>query len=192
MFKSPVVPPLETIYEESGSFVSSTLDSFHQRSNFQSPVSPYPQTINGLISARSIPTVDSQRQRVHEHLHKRPPIEVRFRDGSKKFIQPSQTNPVTTTLIKNRRNLFPTSSSSSSSVSNNDHQQFNSKPTNVNNSKPTIILTIITANDLDRAGITPSVASSADDSECSFLGKSISSSSIETTLTMRDPSESKF
>ena len=154
--KSRRIPPLETIYEESGSYVSSVLSL--QPASVNSP------TINGLISARSIPTVDTQRQRVHPPSSK-PPIEVRFRDGSKRFIQSSSL------LLNNGRSVFR-----SSPVPENVLVQ----------AKAPLVFTIITAEDLERAGVTPSVCSSPDDFDRSYLSQSRSTSSVETLRNLSD------
>ncbi|CAF1689096.1 unnamed protein product, partial [Adineta ricciae] len=66
MLKTSVTAPLETIYEESGSFVASTGNSQNQVLTNE--------TINGLISARSIPPVNFHRQRACDNVVK-PPIE---------------------------------------------------------------------------------------------------------------------
>ena len=102
VLKGQTASPLETIYEESGSFLASF--DHNQTINKE-------ETINGLISARTIPSVAIQRQRANEQESK-PPIEVRFRDGSKRYIHPSTT----ATMIINRRNLLDSSNENLSST----------------------------------------------------------------------------
>ena len=137
-------PPLATIYEESGSFIASIVtneeDSYEQK------------TDNGLISARSIPSVDRQRQRTYTYRRK-PPIEVRFRDGSKRYIHPSTTAK----MLINRRNLLD---SSEGHFSPKKHVRFQDRPSWQLRARPRV-LTIITADDLRQAGITPTSSSSA-------------------------------
>jgi len=142
MLTTRTLTSLETIYEESASFVGSTISSPHNYID---------ETINGLISARTIPSVDIERQRAYEN-HRKPPIEVQFRDGSKRYIHPSTT----TSMIINRRNLLDSS-----------HKNLSSKKivSNINfhRKKPPLVLTIITAEDLRQAGITSNASSSSSD-----------------------------
>ena len=84
LLKTQTQTPLETIYEESGSFIASTHDIQNQQNDHE-------QTngiVDGHISSRSITPVHIQRQRENEKLPK-PPVEVRFRDGSKRYIHSS-------------------------------------------------------------------------------------------------------
>jgi hypothetical protein len=52
--------------------------------------------------------------------------------------------------------------------------------------KSKILLTIITAEDLSQAGITPSSISSPDESDALALVKSLSNSSLDTLKTVKD------
>lgn len=81
---------LETIYEEPSNWNGSG-----------NPVPPpvIQQThtdaiVTGLISARSLPPVNAQRQQQQQPVESqaKPPIEVRFRDGSKRFIHSDNEN----------------------------------------------------------------------------------------------------
>ena len=174
--KSRRIPPLETIYEESGSYASSIL------ARQQVLNSPYhSQTINGLISARSIATVDVHRQRVHPSTTK-PPIEVRFRDGSKRFIQSSSL------VLHNGRSLFHSSPQHRLSPEK-PIVQANGHPSPAHPLKTPLVFTIITADDLERAGATPSICSSPDDFDRSYLSQSFSASSVETMRNLKDISE---
>jgi len=150
MSKPRSLTPLETIYEESGSFNVSTSSSQHTYKD---------ETINGLISARSIPSVNIERQRALEN-HTKPPIEVRFRDGSIRYIHPSSTKP----MIKNRRNLLDSSHNnlSSKKISNLNSQEIIQKNFR---KKPPLVLTIITIEDLRQAGVMSTVYSSSDESD---------------------------
>ena len=140
LLKNKTVPPLETIYEESGSLNSSNID-LTERSKFTAPILPIIQKkFTGLISSRSIPSVDSQRQRTDEITQKFP-VEVQYRDGSKCFIPPSN-------CPKNSYEKIRTS-------------------------KPPLVIDIITINDLNRAGITPSISSSPSESELSRSSSSL-------------------
>jgi hypothetical protein len=192
----PVIPPnihLETIYEESGSSLSSSIvDDVHYRSRNrqQSSTNSTKQAIHGLISARSIPSVDvHRRRRANENEHEeKPPIEVRYRDGSKRYIHPS-----TTPMIINRRKSFHSSrhDSSSTSKTNTKHRPiFNTLPKKKKNlpKNSEIILTIITAADLTQADITPPSTSSPDESDTLLLSKSLSNSSMDTIKTVQDTS----
>lgn len=179
--KSRRIPPLETIYEESGSYASSILP---RQQVLNSPY--HSQAINGLISARSIATVDIHRQRVHPST-KKPPIEVRFRDGSKRFIQSSSL------VLNNGRSLFH------SSPLPQQHQLSSEKPIVQSNGHPSpahplktpLVFTIITADDLERAGATPSICSSPDEFDRSYLTQSFSVSSVETMRSLKDTSHGK-
>jgi len=166
VLKTQPNPPLETIYEESGSFVASTVNIQHQPNNNAHPTG----TINGLISARSIPSVDFQRQRGNVK-QQRPPIEVRFRDGSKRYIHPSSE----AAMIMNRRKLLNSSQNnlSSKTMPNSSYQQiFNS---NLNQPRHPVVITIITADDLQQAGVTPTYSSSPDESVRSMSTSTLSS-----------------
>jgi hypothetical protein len=172
VLKTQPPAPLETIYEESGSFIASTVDISQEFNN---------ETINGLISARAIPSVDLQRQRAHEN-DKKPPIEVRFRDGSKRYIHPSTT----TTMITNRRNLLNSSEENLSSkkpFNTNSRQIF---PSNLNKNKFPLVLTIITADDLNQAGITPTISSSPSESDRSTSIRSQTNSPMEKRKIIED------
>jgi hypothetical protein len=151
VLKAQTTSPLETIYEESGSFIASTENSqpdYHI------------ETTNGLISARAIPTVNIQRQRAND----RPPIEVRFRDGSKRYIHPSTT----ATMIINRRNLLNSSGENlSSNYRSIIRSNFNKRT--FQQSKPPLVLTIITEDDMKQAGITPPRSSSTSGSDISTI-----------------------
>jgi len=157
MSKPRSLTPLETIYEESGSFNVSISSSQHTYTD---------ETINGLISARSIPSVHIQRQRALENQPK-PPIEVRFRDGSIQYIHPSSRKP----MIINRRDLLDSSHNnlSSKKISNSNSQRiiqsnFNKKDFQT---KPPLVFTIITVEDLRQAGIRSAIYSSSDESDLS-------------------------
>ena len=151
--------PLATIYEESGSFIATF--SNHQQGDQES------RSDFGLISSRSIPTVDRQRQRIYSYRRK-PPIEVRFRDGSKRFIHPSTTAK----MLLNRRNLLD--SSQGKTVHFQHRPIFHSKfQSSTIRSKPLpLVITIITADDLQQAGITPTSSSSASSSDISSIAQS--------------------
>jgi hypothetical protein len=146
MSKPRSLTPLETIYEESGSFNISTSSSQHTYTD---------ETINGLISARSIPSVNIERKRALEN-HTKPPIEVRFRDGSIRYIHPSSTK----SMITNRRDLLDSSHNnlSSKKISNLNSQKIIQK-------KPPLVFTIITIEDLRQAGVMSAVYSSSDESD---------------------------
>jgi hypothetical protein len=172
VLKTHTVPPLETIYEESGSFISAT-GNFQQRSRRHRSMNvPVRQTINGLISARSIPTVDIQRQRIIHECQSKPPIEVRYRDGSKRYIHPSNT-----TIETSRRGSINSSHddlSANSSCQHTVHSNTNDKSSTANTP---LVFTVITAHDLDRAGITPIISSSPEESEKSITSQSQSNKS---------------
>jgi hypothetical protein len=192
----PVIPPppppphLETIYEESGSSLSSSIvDIHHQSRNRQtSSTQSTNQTIHGLISARSIPSVDvHRRRRTNEHQLK-PPIEVRYRDGTKRFIPPSLT---TIPMIVNRRKYAHSSrhdSSLSTKLNTKYRQIFNTTPIEKKKllKQSEIMLTIITAEDLSQAGVSPPSTSSPDESDTFALMKSQSNSSLDTFKTVKD------
>ena len=151
VLKAQTTSPLETIYEESGSFIASTENS---QPDYRV------ENTNGLISARVIPTVNIQRQRAND----KPPIEVRFRDGSKRYIHPSTT----ATMIINRRNLL-NSSGENSSTNYRSFFRSNFNKRTFQQSKPPLVLTIITEDDMKQAGITPSISSSASGSDISTI-----------------------
>lgn len=124
-----LIPSLETIVEESPSFVSSAVSIKEYRK--YSLIDNF--FVDGLISARSIPTVDVERRRL-KPVTRKPPIEVRFLDGSKRFIPPAK-----------KENRVP------------------------------VVVTIITAEDLDRLGFSPSESdSSRSNSRCENLSSSSS------------------
>ncbi|CAF1149198.1 unnamed protein product [Adineta steineri] len=190
----PAIPPppihLETIYEESGSSLTSSVVDIHHQSRNHQKLSIYNsnQTTHGLISARSIPSVDVHRRRRTSEYQQKPPIEVRYRDGSKRYIQPLLP---TTPMIMNRRKYSHSSRhDSSSSIKNNIkyRQIFNITPKKKKKlpEQSKIILTIITAEDLSQAGITPPSTSSPDESETLTLTKSQSNSSLDTLKTVKD------
>lgn len=197
----PAIPPLssvhlETIYEESGSSLSSSIvDLQHQLYNHQQSAAAAGSTnptIQGLISARSIPSVDVQRRnRFNDHQQKLP-IEVRYRDGTKRYIHPSLT---TTPIIMNRRKHFhssrhDSSSSSTTKINSKYRQIFNTTPKKRKKlpKKSEIMLTIITAEDLSQAGVTPTSTSSPDESDTLAFTKSPSNSSLDTINTVKDTS----
>ncbi len=197
----PVIPPppppppphihLETIYEESGSSLSSSnLDIHHQSHNHPKP-SKYTtnQTIQGLISARSIPSVDVHRRRRPTEYRQKPPIEVRYRNGTKHYIHPSLN---ATPMIINRRkhghsSRHDPSLLSATKINPKYRQILNTTPKKKKklSKKPEILITIITAEDLSQAGVTPTLISSPDESEASTLIKSPSNSSLDTIKTVK-------
>jgi hypothetical protein len=192
----PAIPPLppvhlETIYEESGSSLSSSIvDAHHQSYNRQkSSIDGTNQTIHGLISARSIPSVDVHRRRQANENQKKLPIEVRYRDGTKRYIHPLLT---TTPMVVNRRKYSHSSrhdsASSTTKINSKYRQIFNTTPKKKKKSskKPEIILTVITAEDLSQAGITPPSTSSPDESDTLALTKSNSNSSLDTIKRVND------
>ena len=186
VLKTAVVPPLETIYEESGSFSASNVDT--QRRLFSQPVlSNVKQTVSGLISARSVPTVDAQRQRAQAH-PARPPIEVRFRDGSKRLIYSS------TTKTRSKLHYTGRDDAPAKHVLNGKHRPgFTTASTGKPlPSKPTFMLTIITAADLDRARITPTMSSSSSSSPDECESSLVSNSSMGTLKTIQEISESQW
>jgi hypothetical protein len=173
VLKTQPVAPLETIYEESGSFITTPIQIQYQASNYN-----HNETINGLISARSIPSVDVERQRAIEHQQK-PPIEVRYRDGSTHYIHSSKTG----TMTRNRRKPFGPSSKNLS-LNKKYRQIFNSNEQNTQSTRLPSSLTIITVNDLTQAGVSPSILSSPDESVISTSTKS--SSSLEIVIDNRE------
>lgn len=192
----PLAPPaaihLETIYEESDySFSSSTVNIHPKSRSIRQKFSPSQRT-DGLISARSIPSVD-----LHHHRRRRyrrittdpkPPIEVRFRDGSTRFIQPTSTNsPINRSGIQTKKKY---SHSNNSKFNEKYRQVFSSLPnsTNITTKKSSIVLTIITEDDFRQAGISPPLTSSPDESETVTISKSHSNSSIDTLHTTNDTS----
>jgi len=192
----PVIPPLppihlETIYEESGSSLSSSIvDAHHQSHNLQqSTIYGTNPTIYGLISARSIPSVDVHRRRQANEDQKKLPIEVRYLDGTKRYIHPLLT---TTPMVVNRRKYSHSSrhdsASSTTKINSKYRQIFNTTPKKKKKSskKPEIILTVITAEDLSQAGITPPSTSSPDESDTLALTKSNSNSSLDTIKRVND------
>jgi len=191
----PVIPPsppihLETIYEESGSSLSSSIDDAHQQSHNRQKSSTYStnQTTHGLISARSIPSVDVHRRKETNEYQQKLPIEVRYRDGTKRYIHPSST---TAPMVINRRKYSHSShhdSSLSTKINTKYRQIFNTTPKRKRklSKKPAIVLTIITAEDLSQAGITPPSTSSPDESDTLTLTKSPSNSSLDTMTTVKD------
>lgn len=193
----PVIPPapsiqLETIYEESGGSLSSSINEMQYKIDNRDQSSIYwsNQTFHGLISARSIPTVDVHRRQKAYGCQPKPPIEVRFRDGTKRFIQPSLTT--TSTMLKRRKNSRSSNQDSSSRI------KINSKSRQISNTppkkkqqlpkNPEIVLTIITAEELTQSGITPPSTSSIDESDTLAIVKSQSNSSIDTIKTVTDVS----
>lgn len=186
VLKAQAIPPLETIYEESGSFISSSADTEH-RVNRDGHIN---ETIRGLISARSIPSVNFQRQRINEHQLK-PPIEVRFRDGSKRYIHQSSSSKATAaTMIMNRRKILDSSQNNLSSTiqANSNYKQIfsNKIPRRTFQTKVPLVITIITAEDLNQAGITPTISSSSDDSEIQALASTQSKPLIDHMKIMKD------
>lgn len=163
----PLPPPihLETIYEETGSSPSSSLNDIHYQRRGKAFLPNTNQTISGLISARSIPSVDvhRRRRRIFEQQEK-PPIEVRNRDGTKRYIHPNS-------MIVNRR-THPHSS-------HHDSSEITTKVTLKKKKKPDIVLTIITAEDLTQAGITPPSTTSPDESETVSLPKSTTNKTVQ-------------
>ncbi|CAF3301074.1 unnamed protein product [Rotaria socialis] len=180
LLRNQPTAPLETIYEESGSFVASNTDFEHKLYNHASKN----ETINCLISSRSTPSIDIQRQRINGNQAK-PPIEVRYRDGSKRFIHSSAAFP----MIINRKQLLDSSPDNLSlnKISNSNYHQIRSTnfPKKHLQSKAPLVITIITADDLNQAGITPTISSSSDDSEILTLAHSPSKSSINTNKSIQ-------
>ena len=181
VFKTPSTAPLETIYEESGSFVASTADMYHQPNNHQQ----LDTTITGLISARSVPPVTVQRQSGHKNQRK-PPIEVRYRDGSKRFIKPV----LTTTMTRNRQHSLDCSYDilPSNQLPRTKYQQlinFNSNKRK-RQSKPPLVITIITAEDLHEANVSPSLSSSPTETSASTPSQPRSNASSEKLRTGKE------
>src|SRR5690349_17162078 len=147
VLKTQLIAPLETIYEESGSFIASNIDIQHKLNNNEHKN----EIINGLISARSMPSVDIERKRANESHQQKPPIEVQYRDGSKHYIHPSPT----ATIIKNRRKLLNSSydNISSKKSSHSKYRQIFRSNINKKNlqTKPPLVITIITNDDLNQA-----------------------------------------
>lgn len=202
--QADIIPPpppvhLETIYEESGSSLTSSMADLHHhaRHHPKSFASNAAHLTHGLISARSIPSVDVHRRRrtseqsspsQQQQQHK-PPIEVRFRDGTKRYIQPLHT---AAPLIINRRKYSPSSRHEPSSTTKGiikHRQMFNMTPKKKKKQlaqKSKIILTIITAEDLSQADITPPSTSSPDETDTLALTKTHSNSSLDTLKTVTD------
>ena len=196
--QTPLAPPaaihLETIYEESDySFSSSTVNIHPKSRSIRQKFSPSHRN-DGLISARSIPSVDLPHHRRRRHRRitadPKPPIEVRFRDGSKRFIQPTSTStnsPINRSGIQTKKKY---SHSNNSKLNGKYRQVFSSLPnsTNITTKKSSVVLTIITEDDFRQAGISPPLTSSPDESETVTISKSHSNSSIDTLHTMNDTS----
>ncbi|CAM4826308.1 unnamed protein product [Rotaria magnacalcarata] len=180
LLRSQPTAPLETIYEESGSFTAPTIDFEHQLYNHASKN----EAINCLISSHSTPPIDIQRQRITGNQAK-PPIEVRYRDGSKRFIHPSTALP----MIINRKQCLDFSPDNLllNKISNSNYQQIQSTnfPKKHLQTKAPLVITIITAEDLNQAGITPTISSSSDDSEILALDHSPLKSSINTNKSLQ-------
>ena len=186
----PPPPPihLETIYEETGSSPSSSMNDIYYRRGKQFLPNTN-QTIYGLISARSIPSVDVHRRRRIFEQQEKPPIEVRNRDGTKRFIH---SNLPSNSMIMNRRK-YPYSSRHDSSfntsaaitttgrLSPKYRQIWNTTPKRKKKSgkKSEILLTIITAEHLTQAGITPPSTTSPDESETVPLPKSTTNKTVQ-------------
>lgn len=177
----PPLPPtvhLETIYEESDHSFSSSVVNIHPHpSSIRQKFSSSHPT-DGLVSARSIPSVDNHRRRRYRRIiaDAKPPIEVRFRDGSKRYIHPSASSNSTNNSI-NRSGI---------QTKKKYRQVLSSMPSATKTKKSEIVLTIITAADLHQAGISPSFTSSPDESETVTITKSHSNSSLDTLHTMND------
>ncbi|UJR22551.1 hypothetical protein I4U23_025600 [Adineta vaga] len=190
MSKTSVIAPLETIYEESGSFIASTNNSYPRIQNHVYPNG----SINGLISARSIPTVNFHQQRAVQNPTK-PPIEVRFRDGSKRYIPPSSSQNA---MMMSRRKFTDSSDAdlSSNTMSTGNYKHFfNANTTNIDTErrKPPVVITIITVNDIKRAGFTPTDTSSPETiSVMSTPSLSNSASNFSQTLSSPTFSNSTF
>ena len=193
----PAIPPLpvhlETIYEESGGSLASSVVDIHHPSRNREKSSTYStdRNIHGLISARSIPSVDVHRRRRTTEYQQKPPIEVRYRDGTKRFIHSSL---MSTPMTMNRRKYSHSSrhdSSSSTKLNTKYRQIFNTTPKKrkIFLKQPEITLTIITAEELSQAGITPPSTSSPDESDTLAITKSTSNSSLDTLKTVKDTHE---
>lgn len=193
----PLPPPpvhLETIYEETGSSPSTSAIDIHHRHHYhhhhhhrgQQIIPGTNQTMHGLISARSIPSVDVHRRRRIIDQQEKPPIEVRNRDGTKCFIH---SELPATSMNMNRRKYSHSSrhdsSNHTSSITMKNapkyRQIWNTAPKKKkkSNSKPEIRLTIITADELSEAGITPPSTTSPDESETISLPKSPSNKTVQ-------------
>ena len=193
----PPPPPihLETIYEETGSSPSSSMMDIHHHRYYHRGRQTIPgtnQTIHGLISARSIPSVDVHRRPRIVDRQEKPPIEVRNRDGTKRFIH---SNLSTTSMNMNRRKYshssrhdlsFLTSSSTTATAKARQLWNITPKKKKKSSKKPEIRLTIITADELREAGITPPSTTSPDESEAVSLPKSPSNSSLPPNKTVQD------
>jgi hypothetical protein len=192
-----VVPPtvhLETIYEESGgSFASSVIDGSHQKSAHQAVSSPLDSSnyaTHGLISARSIPSVDvhrRQRHRRHDEHQNKPPIEVRFRDGSKRYIPPATIASPNAILKHARKNRLSSryDLTSIARMPNKYRPLLNTLPKHKSHpvQNNDVLLTIITTEQMQSAGVSPSLISSPDESETVTLHDSSSISSTVDTCT---------
>ena len=187
----PVAPPppppihLETIFEESGSGNSLSNIDIHYQFNHHQNSSTYKnknQTVHGLISARSIPSVHEHRRTQSNDNQRKLPIEVRFRDGTKRFIHPALT------INTNNRRKSLHSSHQDSSLSKTQQILINTTEIQKKHSlqKPSVLLTIITADELSQAGITPTSTSSSDQSDALALVKTHSNSSLDTIQTVKD------
>ena len=202
-----VVPPpihLDTIYEESASSLtsSSSPSAADARQPFSSrplPPSTFPfssnhSAVHGLISARSIPSVDAFRLQQTNDSHERPPIEVRFRDGSTRYIHPA-TNPRLTNSLRKNAPIIPYDAPTSLKMTNKHRPTFNSMPKKkmlLLAKKPTTVLTIITAQDLMQAGITPPMTTSPEESESLTITRSRSNSSVDTMKSAKDADEGEW
>ena len=179
------VPPssvyLETIYEESGGSFSSFAAGDENEINNHKHLSRYDanQTFRGLISARSMPTVHGYRRRKTTEYQQKPPVEVRYRDGTKRYIHPSLT---ATPTSRNQRKYSHTSPHDSSKINAKSRQIFNAPPKKkkVLPERPSVILTIITAEDLNHAGVASSSTSSLEESDALALTKLQSNSPLDT------------
>jgi hypothetical protein len=169
VLKTQTLAPLETIYEESGSFIASTHDILNQHNNHEQTN----ETVDGLISSRSITPVHFQRQRENEKPPKpsKPPIEVQFRDGSKRYIHSSKP-------AKHRKKFVDSPPVSKKSPdSNQNKKQFISQPP--------LVITVISAEELKQANVSPTKSTSPSGSEVS-----ISTSSSNKTKTTKYSSKS--
>ena len=203
----PAAVHLETIYEESDRSLSSSTVNIHHhhhhhhsnptRQKFSS-VHRLHYKINGLISARSVPPVDVHRRRRRRPViaDDKPPIEVRFRDGSKRYIHPltdTLSSSINKLGIKTKKKYSHPSRyelPSNSKLNGKYRQVLNNLPKKSKKKilpeKSDIVLTIITAADLRQAGVTPPLTSSPDESSTVTITKSHSNSSIDTLHTMND------
>ena len=169
----PAVPPsslyLETIYEESGGSFSSSATG-GQNDHEQLLRYDTSQISHGLISARSIPTVHEYRERKATECQQKPPVEVRYRDGTKRYIHPTLT---TAPMSRNQRKYSYSSPHDAPKINAKSRQIFNISPkkTKALLGNPSISLTIITAEDLSYAGVTPSSTSSFEEFDTLSLTK---------------------